>query len=183
MDAAQASAEWRRCTRRRWRLAGLLLTTLAAMAAVALWAGRAAHRQDSGPVNTQVDTHRKVKVAFVALAGSPFDFDAPAEPVEVHPGELTTVMFGFHNRLGHAVVAQAVPQYTPRRAAAFFEKLECFCFQEQTFQPGERKRLPVVFVVDRGLPGDIRAITLTYTLFEVVGAAPHAASRAPALPR
>ena len=55
----------------------------------------------------------------------------------------------------------------PRRR--FFSKLECFCFAQQTFQSGEKRRMPVVFVIDPALPADIHTITLSYSFFEVAG--------------
>ena len=55
-------------------------------------------------------------------------------------------------------------------AAQFFRKLDCFCFTSQTLEAGERREMPVVFVVDSSLPDDVPAITLSYTFFEVEGA-------------
>ena len=71
--------------------------------------------------------------------------------------------------IGRTVTGQAVPSYAPRNAAEYFRKLECFCFTKQTLQPGERRRMPVVFVLDRELPPDVHTITLSYTFFEVEG--------------
>ena len=72
------------------------------------------------------------------------------------------------------MVAQAIPSYAPRQAAAHFNKLECFCFSEYTLAPGEARQWPVVFVIDPRLPGDVRTITLSYTFFEVGGKTPAA---------
>jgi cytochrome c oxidase assembly protein subunit 11 len=65
--------------------------------------------------------------------------------------------------------AQAIPSYAPKQATAHFNKLECFCFREYTLQPGESKRWPVTFVIDRKLPKDVHTITLSYTFVEVAG--------------
>ena len=70
------------------------------------------------------------------------------------------------------MTAQAFPSYAPSVAMAHFKKLECFCFSEHVLKPGESKRWPVVFVVDRKLPKDVRTITLSYTFFEVGGTTP-----------
>jgi cytochrome c oxidase assembly protein subunit 11 len=66
------------------------------------------------------------------------------------------------------MTGQAIPSYGPglRR---YFRKIECFCFAQQTLQPGERRQMPVVFAVDAALPKDVATITLSYTLFEVEG--------------
>ena len=68
------------------------------------------------------------------------------------------------------LTGQAIPSYGPPQAAQYFRKLECFCFSRQTLQPGERRQMPVVFVVDASLPADVGTITLSYTFFEVEGA-------------
>ncbi len=67
------------------------------------------------------------------------------------------------------MAAQAIPSYAPMHAGAHFNKLECFCFNEYTLQPGERKQWPVVFYIDPKLPRDVTTITLSYTFFEVPG--------------
>ena len=67
------------------------------------------------------------------------------------------------------VTAQAVPSYGPPHAAEYFNKIECFCFTQQTLAPGETRRMPVTFVVDPRLPKDVSSIALSYTFFEVAG--------------
>jgi len=94
------------------------------------------------------------------------------------------VMYEFRNRQDRTMAAQAFPSYAPASAMAHFKKLECFCFTEHVLKPGESKQWPVVFVVDRKLPKDVRTITLSYTFFEVGGKTPAepSALAAPALP-
>jgi len=96
--------------------------------------------------------------------------------VSVHPGALTQVEYEIVNETGHAVTGQAIPSYAPRNAAAHFRKLDCFCFTTQTLAPGERRRMPVVFVLDAALPADVHTITLSYTFFEVEGGAASSAA-------
>ena len=80
----------------------------------------------------------------------------PIEPVvSVHPGEVTQVVFEVVNTTSHAVTGQAIPSYGPQYAAQYFRKLECFCFAQQTLQPGETRRMPVVFVIDPAAPRDL----------------------------
>lgn len=126
------------------------------------------------PVNTQVDLSRTITIEFDANARGPWDFK-PAQPtLQVHPGEVATVMYEFRNRQNRTMAAQAIPSYAPRQAMAHFNKLECFCFTQYTLQPGESKQWPVVFVVDPKLPKDVTTITLSYTFFEVGGKVPPA---------
>jgi cytochrome c oxidase assembly protein subunit 11 len=125
---------------------------------------------DALPANTQVDTARLVTVELDSNTHDiAWTFKAIARSVQVHPGELTTVVYEVRNALDRPVTGQAVPSYGPQYAAKYFRKMECFCFQQQTLAPGEVRRLPVVFVVDPALPADLNTITLSYTFFEVAG--------------
>ena len=123
-------------------------------------------------VNTQVDASRFVTVELDSNLRShlPWTFRPLQTSVRIHPGELTTVIYEIRNNSSHAVTGQAIPSYGPQLAARYFSKLECFCFTMQTLQPGEVRQMPVVFVIDKGLPDDVNTITLSYTFFEVEGA-------------
>jgi len=127
---------------------------------------------DVAPVNTQVDLARTVSVEFDANSTHlPWQFKPLTRSLDVHPGELTTVMYEVVNNRDTAVTGQALPSYAPKEAAASFKKLECFCFKQQTLGPHETKRFPVVFVIDPQLHKSIGTITLSYTFFEIDGAA------------
>lgn len=123
--------------------------------------------------NTQVDTGRFLTVEFDANLRSnlPWTFTAVERSVRIHPGALTQVTFEIHNRSNRPVTGQAIPSFGPQLAGRYFKKLDCFCFTQQTLAPGEVKRMPVVFVVEPGLPLDLNTVTLSYTFFEVEGAA------------
>jgi cytochrome c oxidase assembly protein subunit 11 len=124
--------------------------------------------------NTQIDTSRTITVEFDANSRGPWEFKPAQRSVQVHPGEMTTVMYEFRNVQNRTMVAQAIPSYAPMQASSHFNKVECFCFSEWTLAPGESKRWPVVFVIDPKLPKDVGTITLSYTFFEVGGKTPAA---------
>ncbi|MBX3610123.1 MAG: cytochrome c oxidase assembly protein [Hydrogenophaga sp.] len=128
------------------------------------------------PANTQVDTSRTITVEFDTNARGPWAFKPAVRSLQVHPGELTTVMYEFQNTQNRTMSAQAIPSYAPKQSAAFFNKLECFCFSQYTLAPGEKKEWPVVFVIDPRLSKDVTTITLSYTFFEVGGHVPPAPS-------
>jgi cytochrome c oxidase assembly protein subunit 11 len=131
--------------------------------------------------NSQVDLSRSITIEFDANARGPWEFKPARRSVTVHPGELTTVMYEFRNTQNRTMAAQAIPSYAPMQAMPYFNKLECFCFNEYTLKPGESKQWPVVFVIDPKLSKDVKTITLSYTFFEVGGkvpAAPEAAAKA-----
>ena len=142
-----------------------------------------AGRNAQVPANSQVDKTRLITVEFDANARGPWQFRPAQRSVQVHPGELATVMYEFQNVQDRRMAAQAIPSYAPRQAAAHFTKLECFCFNQYTLEPGEKKEWPVAFVIDPRLSKDVTTITLSYTFFEVGGktpAAPQSTAAAPA---
>lgn len=119
--------------------------------------------------NTQIDYTRTITVEFDANARGPWDFKPAQRSIQVHPGELATVMYEFQNIQDRRMAAQAIPSYAPRQAASHFNKIECFCFTQYTLDPGERKSWPVAFVIDPKISKDVSTITLSYTFFEVSG--------------
>jgi cytochrome c oxidase assembly protein subunit 11 len=126
------------------------------------------------PGNSQIDRTRLITVEFDANARGPWDFKPERRSIQVHPGELATVMYEFQNVQNRTLAAQAIPSYAPKQAAAHFNKLECFCFNQYTLAPGEKKQWPVAFVIDPRISKDVTTITLSYTFFEVGGKTPAA---------
>jgi cytochrome c oxidase assembly protein subunit 11 len=119
------------------------------------------------PANTQVDMTRVITVEFDANSHGPWRFRPTVASLKVHPGEMTQVTYEVVNTQARTVNAQAIPSYAPQQAAAFFKKVECFCFTQQTLLPNQAKQMPVVFFIDPKLPRDVTTITLSYTFFEV----------------
>ena len=118
--------------------------------------------------NTQVDTSRLVRLEFDANTNGelPWRFKPEFPSIQVHPGQLVQVEYTVTNTSDQAIVGQAVPSYGPARAAAFFKKIECFCFTPQTLAAGETRRMPVMFVLDPGMDPDVHTVTLSYTFFD-----------------
>jgi cytochrome c oxidase assembly protein subunit 11 len=117
--------------------------------------------------NTQVDMSRTISIEFDANARGPLQFKPEQHSLDLHPGEVTTVMYEVTNEQNRTVKAQAIPSYAPKQATEYFNKIECFCFTQQTLAPKETRRMPVVFLVDPKLPKDVKTITLSYTFFEL----------------
>ncbi len=108
-------------------------------------------------------------VEFDANGRGAWKFRPEVSSLEVHPGELVTVVYDLENTRPAPTVGQAIPSYAPRQSAGYFRKIECFCFQQQELGANETRRFPVVFVLDPKLPKDVNTITLSYTFFEVGG--------------
>ncbi|CAM8639418.1 COX11 Cytochrome oxidase assembly factor [Comamonadaceae bacterium] len=130
--------------------------------------------QKTAPANSQVDRSRTITVEFDANSRGPWEFKPAQRSLTVHPGEMMTVVYEFQNVQNRRMSAQAIPSYAPMQASAHFNKLECFCFNQYTLEPGEKKSWPVVFVIDPKLSKDVSTITLSYTFFEVGGKTPPA---------
>ena len=87
-------------------------------------------------------------------------------------GDVVTVNYVATNELARTTIGQASYNVSPPTVGAYFTKINCFCFTEQTFKPGERREMPVVFFVDPKLvqdseQDDLTTITLSYTMYPV----------------
>lgn len=116
-----------------------------------------------------VDESRTIRVQFVATnnGAMPWEFKPMVFEVKVNPGKPTPVKFWARNPTDKPMIAQAIPSVTPMNAARYFNKTECFCFNQQPLAAGAEAELPLVFIVDPDLPSAVHTITLSYTLFDV----------------
>lgn len=116
-----------------------------------------------------IDKTREIKVQFVARNNDamPWTFKPVKKTLTVHPGESVLTHFYVKNPVAKNMVGQAIPSVSPGRAAAYFHKTACFCFERQPLDGLKDTKMPLVFVVDHDLPKDIKTITLAYTLFDV----------------
>ncbi|MDH5180716.1 MAG: cytochrome c oxidase assembly protein [Gammaproteobacteria bacterium] len=123
---------------------------------------------DKAMQQVKADRDRQVTVQFTASRNQnlQWEFRPMETSVVVYPGEVREVKYYAKNLTGKTVVAQAVPSVSPGQAAKYFNKIECFCFTQQTFKPGEAKEMPLRFVVDGKLPKKISTLTLAYTFFD-----------------
>lgn len=117
----------------------------------------------------QVDEDRLVRVEFISSLNqqAPWDFKPEVTSMMVNPGKQYKTTYTAINQLNETMVGQAIPSVAPSKAATYFNKTECFCFVQQTFEANERKEMPLIFVVDPGLPDDVDTVTLSYTFFDV----------------
>ncbi len=115
------------------------------------------------------DMSRTITVQFVANnnIGMPWEFGPVVASMQVHPGKVYETAFTARNPTGHDMVGQAVPSVAPGKASRYFNKTECFCFNQQPLAAGEAKDMPLRFIVDPNLPRDVSMLTLAYTVFDV----------------
>ena len=102
----------------------------------------------------------------------PWEFIPVERQVEVKFGETALAFYEAYNPTSRPIAGSASYNVTPYGAGSFFNKIDCFCFQEQILQPGERVQMPVTFFVDPELVNDkdakfAKTITLSYTFYEI----------------
>lgn len=117
----------------------------------------------------EADRSRLVQIRFVTNGngGMPWEFGPDTGGMRVNPGGINEATFHATNPTRRLMVAQAIPSVAPGRAAAYFHKTQCFCFDQQVLEPGESIEMPVRFIVDRDLPRSVSTITLSYTMFDI----------------
>lgn len=125
-------------------------------------------KADALTENIKVDTSRWLTVELDAnTRGLPWQFKPMQASVRIHPGELVEVMYEVRNNSDREVAGQAIPSYSPQLLAQHLKKLECFCFTKQVLKPNEVRQMPVQFMIEPGLPDDVRVMTISYTFFEL----------------
>ena len=117
---------------------------------------------------------RKIAVRFDAnvASGLPWKFEPEQTEIDVKIGEVVTVFYHVINQSARTTTGQAAYNVAPLTVGAYFQKINCFCFTEQTMAPGEKREMPVVFYVDPALVADhendgLNTITLSYTFYPV----------------
>src|ERR1700710_2313795 len=125
---------------------------------------------------------RKIAVRFDAnvAGGLPWKFEPEQTEIEVKIGQVVTVYYTVTNQSARATTGQAAYNVAPLTVGAYFQKINCFCFTEQTMAAGEKREMPVVFYVDPKLAAasdndGLNTITLSYTFYPVRAAEPLAA--------
>ena len=113
------------------------------------------------------DDTRTVRIQFDGTVNSKlaWDFKPVKSAMDVHPGQQYEAMFVARNKSAEEIVGNAAPSIAPNQASGYFTKTECFCFTEQRLAAGEQRLMPVRFIVNPSLPGDVGTITLSYTFY------------------
>lgn len=116
-----------------------------------------------------VDRSRIITVDFTAtvMPGLPWEVRPLVQAIDAHPGDMYLVRFLARNTSSRTIVAQAIPSFTPSQAGRSFQKIECFCFNQQSLAPGEAKEMPLSFVIKADMNQDIRNMTLAYSFFAI----------------
>lgn len=117
---------------------------------------------------------RKITVRFDSnvAPGLPWKFEPEQTEVEVNIGQVTTIYYTVTNQAARTTSGQAAYNVAPLTVGSYFQKINCFCFTEQTMAPGEKREMPVVFYVDPSIVNDhdndgLGTITLSYTFYPV----------------
>lgn len=115
-----------------------------------------------------VDESRTIEVRFTANVQNnlPWTFGPETPSVDVHPGQKKLVKFTSTNlNQNRSIMGKAVYDINPPEAGQYFKKIECFCFTQQTLDPGQTREMPLYFWFDPDVPESIDRVTLAYTFF------------------
>ena len=117
---------------------------------------------------------RKVAVRFDSNVadGLPWKFEPEQTEIQLKIGQVVTVYYTVTNESARTTTGQAAYNVAPLSVGAYFEKINCFCFTQQTMAPHETRKMPVVFYVDPSIVKDhdndgLNTITLSYTFYPV----------------
>jgi cytochrome c oxidase assembly protein subunit 11 len=118
-----------------------------------------------------IDRTVTVKFDSNVASGLPWDFKPDQRSMDIKVGQSGLAYYTVRNESDVPLVGVASFNVTPIKAAPYFVKTDCFCFEEQTIQPGQELPLPVLFFIDSQLDeekrlDDVKEITLSYTFFE-----------------
>ena len=118
--------------------------------------------------NVKVDENRLVRVEFDSTLNAGLDWEVKpgVRTLDVHPGKIYDIVYTVRNNSDKEVVAQAIPGITPWQATEHFNKIACFCFDQQTLAPGESADLSLRFALSHSLPEKYETVTLSYTFMD-----------------
>ncbi|WP_218763822.1 cytochrome c oxidase assembly protein [Vibrio parahaemolyticus] len=121
------------------------------------------------PTGMQPDLSRTIRVEFMAHVNPdmPWEFKPKVISMNVHPGEVVQTEYLAFNESGQRLVGQAVPSVSPGNGAAYFNKIECFCFTQQSLDGKQHAQMPLIFYIEPDLPDSIHTLTLSYTLYKL----------------
>ncbi len=129
-------------------------------------AGRASTLMQAGISEAPIDRARWVTVELTAdIVGLPWELELRRHKLRVRPGQETTVAYRVRNTAQTLLTGTAVPSVVPPRAARYFVKTACFCFEQQALTANETRDMPLTFVVDPKLPAEVKTITLSYSFY------------------
>jgi cytochrome c oxidase assembly protein subunit 11 len=118
-------------------------------------------------------SEKTIKIRFNADVNSrlPWQFKPEQREITVKLGEDNLAYYMAENLSVKPVTGQALYNVTPLKAGQYFSKIACFCFDEQTLEPGQRVDMPVSFYVDPAIAEDpntrdVKTITLSYTFYK-----------------
>lgn len=124
------------------------------------------------PAPEDVILNRSVKVRFNTdvAPGLPWSFKPAMNEVDIKIGEVQKILYHAHNSGNSDVIGTAIYNVQPDRAGLYFNKIQCFCFEEKLLKPGEAAEFPVQFFIDPAIAkdkqmDDVKTITLSYTFF------------------
>jgi len=131
----------------------------------------------AAPVTAPIARQVSVRFDSNVAGGLPWKFEPEQTEIRIPIGQVTTIYYTVTNQSARTTTGQAAYNVAPLTVGSYFQKINCFCFTEQTMAPGEKREMPVVFYVDPAIAADhendtLDTITLSYTFYPVKDPAP-----------
>lgn len=121
------------------------------------------------PQGMQPDVSRTIRVELMAHISPdmPWTFVPQSRVIDVHPGQVIQTAYLASNKSHSPLIGQAVPSVSPGLGASYFNKIECFCFNQQPLEANAQTEMPLIFYIEPDIPDSIHTLTLSYTLFNI----------------
>ncbi|MEZ8104915.1 cytochrome c oxidase assembly protein [Vibrio cortegadensis] len=121
------------------------------------------------PQGMQPDVSRTIRVELMAHISPdmPWTFVPQSRVIDVHPGQVIQTAYLASNKSHSPLIGQAVPSVSPGLGASYFNKIECFCFNQQPLEANAQAEMPLIFYIEPDIPDSIHTLTLSYTLFNI----------------
>ncbi len=156
-------------------LFGMIMLTMASVPIYKVFCkltGYGGTTQVASSENKQLGT-KSYKIRFDANIDEAlaWKFESKQSDITVKTGQNAIAFYYAENLSKEPIIGTAIYNVTPHLAAKYFVKIECFCFQEQLLNPGQKALMPVTFFIDRGIEDDpelqgLDTITLSYSFYK-----------------
>lgn len=130
------------------------------------------HAKDYRYNDAEINVHRKYRISFMSHCQDeiPWEFEPQTPTIVVNSGETALSFYKVYNRADRPIAGLAIYQIYPEEASIYFNKIQCFCFENQLLYPNESLDLPLLFYLDPAINhdpalGDCEEIVLTYHFF------------------
>jgi len=129
--------------------------------------GNTSNLKEKANTFSEIVSTEKLNIQFISheVNKNKLEFKPKEFEMTISPGKVYSTLYIATNKSDSKIVGQAIPSVSPNEASKYLKKLECFCFEEQTFKPGEVVELPLYFAIDEKMPKRIKTNNIILFFF------------------